>query len=85
MRRLVGVCSRFFNGSFSGDESFSAGNGVDPGGRGIVRCLIRVCIPQVLLRIIELFSASVGLIVLASHPVKYTLSQLEALIGCRIV
>ena len=74
-----------FNGSFSGDESFSAGNGVDPSRRGIVRCLIRVCIPQVPFRIIELFSASGGLIALASHLVKCTLSKLEALIGCRIV
>ena len=58
-----------------------AGNGVDPGRRGIVQCLIRVCIPRVLFRIIELFSARGGLIALSSHLVKYTLSKLEALIG----
>ena len=85
MRRLVGGAHGFSTGALVALNRFSAGNGVDPSRRGIVRCLIRVCIPQVLLRIIEAFSASVGLIVLASHPVKYTLSQLEALIGCRIV
>ena len=34
-----------FIGSFSRDKSISAGNGVIPSRRGIVRCLIGVCIP----------------------------------------
>ena len=76
---------KVFIGSFSCDKSISAGYDVGLSKRSILQCLIRVCILQVLFRIIELFSAdSGGFIALNSHLVKYTVSQLEAVIRRRM-